>query len=95
MKIFWRVVLPFVLACGLAIAGAMAMVGSRSSLWGFVDWRFDYVLAGAAFVVLLFGFVGKTLRWGKEAEEYEELLHENQEHDGNRPTTNSVSRDGH
>ena len=76
-KIFWRIILPFILALVIAIVTVMDMNGR-------VRMRFlggGGSLDGAAvlFCVLLAINFWRTLRWGKEAEDFESHLKDAEE----------------
>lgn len=73
-KAFWRIILPFVLALVLAIVQIMEIEGRL---------RTDFFLGGvslygvAVLFCIFFGIAFRnTLRWAKEAEEYESSLRE-------------------
>jgi hypothetical protein len=80
MKIFWRLILPFCGACALAVGGTLVFAG-RSGPWipgyrpsGRVGF---YGVVGVLLVLFLTSFL-KALRWGREAEEYETSLKEDE-----------------
>jgi hypothetical protein len=80
VKIFWRLIVPFCLACALAVVGTLVLAGRPA--WWFPGYRplsrvGLYVVAGV-FVVLFVTSCRKTLLWGREAEEYETLLKEDE-----------------
>lgn len=73
-KLFWRIVLPFVLAFLLAIAQVMEIEG-RLQMSFFPDRGSLYTTI--PLFCILFGIgLRNTLRWAKEAEEYEVHLKE-------------------
>jgi hypothetical protein len=77
VRIFWRLILPFVLACILAAVSIVGLIGSSSSRlpWGFRWWRpVNFYVLGALFIVFLVVSLWNALRWSKEAEEYAESL---------------------
>lgn len=78
MKIFWRIILPLCLGCLLAAAGTFALIGRspQQISWYYWWWPDNLYMIAAVFAVLLVASCIKALRWGKEAEEYEELLKE-------------------
>jgi len=81
LKIFWRLVLPVILAGTLAAVLTLGIM-ERSVWWPVRPWwwRRGYLyLAAGIFVVLFFSSLWKTLNWGKESEEYAELLEEEEE----------------
>jgi hypothetical protein len=77
-KIFWRLILPIILAGSLA-AGLTLGVMERRVWWPTRPWWWQrsylYVAAGI-FVALFLATLWKTLTWGRESEEYAELLKE-------------------
>jgi hypothetical protein len=76
LKIFWRLIVPLVLAILLA-AGLTLGFMERSVWWPTRPWYFQRgypYIAAAIFVVLFVASLWKTLNWGKESEEYAELL---------------------
>jgi hypothetical protein len=78
LKIFWRLIVPLVLAILLA-AGLTLGFMERSAWWRTRPWYFQrgyLYIAAAIFVALFIASLWKTLHWGKESEEYAELLKE-------------------
>jgi hypothetical protein len=81
MKIFWRLILPVILAAVLAVGLTFEVIGRGSGRFhGFGPPWFRGVggvyLMGGIFVFFLVASLWKTLHWGKESEEYAELLKE-------------------
>jgi len=83
LKIFWRLILPFILACLLATGLTFEVIGRiRSrSIWAFFPigppWlRFGGYLIAGIFVFFFLTSLWNALRWGKESEEYADLLKE-------------------
>jgi hypothetical protein len=85
MKLFWRVILPLFLALLLAIASWLELegLGARARVpSGPVHGDMGLVLAGlsaALFVYLFIVALRNTLKWGKEAEDYQADLKEAEE----------------
>jgi hypothetical protein len=83
-KIFWRLVVPFVFAFILAIAWMLEFTGHTQS--GFfrtggsivdpLPYHIGLYASAALFLGCLVVGLWNTLRWGKEAEEYEADLKE-------------------
>jgi hypothetical protein len=79
LKIFWRFIVPLVLAILLAAGLTLGFMERSSVWWPNRPWylqRGYLYLAAAIFVALFIASLWKTLRWGKESEEYAELLKE-------------------
>lgn len=84
LKIFWRLILPFVLALVLVVGLTFEVIGhgSRNSNHSFWWLGPPWLRVGGAYVIggiFVFFFVSslwKTLHWGKESAEYAELLEE-------------------
>ena len=83
--LFWRILLPFVLALLLTLAGLMATGGGAGVFGGYGpgsplhDARMSYFLLCLLAVFIIVMFVNElriTLKWGKEAEEFETELKE-------------------
>jgi hypothetical protein len=76
-KLFWRIILPFILALVIAIVGVMDMNG-RIRMGFFGGGGSLYGIA-ALFCVLLAISFWRTLGWGKEAEDFESHLKDAEE----------------
>jgi hypothetical protein len=84
LKIFWRLILPFILACLLATGLTFEVIGRTrsSSIRSFFaigpPWlRFGGLyLVGGIFIFFLLTSLWNALKWGKESEEYADLLNE-------------------
>lgn len=82
--LFWRILLPFVLALLLTFAGLMGTGGGAGILgdnWPGSPvhdaWNHYFYLLFAVFIVVMFvNELRITLKWGKEAEEFETELKE-------------------
>jgi hypothetical protein len=77
-RLFWRILLPFVLALVIAVMQMMEMDGrggggGHSSIF---DRRLLLCIDLIFFCVLFGTALWNTLRWGKEAEEFESELKE-------------------
>jgi hypothetical protein len=71
-------ILPLCAACFLAVVGTLLFAG-RPSFWFPVYrplGRVGLYVAAGVFLVLFVTSLGKALRWGREAEEYEVSLKE-------------------
>ena len=80
LKIFWRLILPLVLAVVLAAGPTLAGLMGRRVWWRSWWLQRDHLYLGAGiFVVLFVTSLWRTLTWGKESEEYAELLKEEDE----------------
>jgi hypothetical protein len=87
-KVFWRLLLPVILAVVLALALTFEFMGQGasfrrglggSSFWSYGPLWLRYAGAcfiGGIFILFLVSSLWKTLKWGKEAEEYEDMLKE-------------------
>jgi hypothetical protein len=62
-RLFWRIILPFVLALVIAVSEIMEMLGRRGGISFFLLVIFFCVFFGIA--------LWNTLHWGREAEEFE------------------------
>ena len=83
-KIFWRIILPFILALVIAIAAVMEASGRfRWGSSGGGGAGFFYVTV-ALFCVLVGLAFWRTLRWGKEAEDFESHMKDADEIEGER-----------
>jgi len=85
-KFFWRIVLPFLVAFAIAIVELLE--GSRGGSSPGSNSGFEHYIALCLYAVIFcvsFGFAFKnSLRWGKEAEEYESHLKEADEFEKER-----------
>jgi hypothetical protein len=91
LKIFWRLILPFILACILAAALTFEVIGRSSSRFigrlGPPWLRFGGVyLLGGIFVFFFLTSLWNALKWGKESEEYVDLLKEEEAEEASRRT---------
>jgi uncharacterized membrane protein YhaH (DUF805 family) len=89
--LFWRILLPFVLALVLTFAAILGAsrgfrIGGPRSLFHVNAWdRNFYLCLFAVFLIVLFANELRTaLRWGKEAEEFESELKEDEVEVGRR-----------
>ena len=85
-KLFFRLILPIVLALALSIWCTFALLGQarlapgsrlRWPYW-YVDLRIFGIAAAAIFLIVFAVNLTKALKRGKEADEYAELLKEEQ-----------------
>ena len=94
-KLFFRLILPIVLAVALSIWWMFGSLGqarrgffSSGSGWGWpyrhVDARIVGITVAAIFSVVFAINLSKTLKWGKEGDEYAELLKEQADEMGRR-----------
>jgi len=75
-KLFWRIILPFILAAVIAVIEVMEASGrARVGFSGGGGGGFVYVTV-ALFCVLVGISFWNTLRWGKEAEDFESHLND-------------------
>jgi len=94
LKIFWRLILPFILACILATGLTLEVIGrSRSRFFGYRGWsgppwlRFGGMyLLGGIFIFFFLTSLWNALKWGKESEEYADLLKEEEAEETSRRT---------
>jgi len=85
VKIFWRLILPLVMAVVLAAGPTLVgLMGGRS--WRHSWWlQRDHLYLGAGiFVVLFVASLCQTLTWGKESEEYAARLQEEEAEEARR-----------
>lgn len=75
-KIFWRLVLPIVLALLFAIAWMLEFTGRASRSLGGGGSIVGLYVNAALFLACVVVGLWNTLRWGKEAEEFETELKE-------------------
>jgi hypothetical protein len=82
-KLFFRLILPILLALALSIVWLFASVGQAHGSflgWGWpfsrTDPRIFGIAAAAIFLIVFVVNLGMALKWGKEADEYAELLEE-------------------
>ena len=92
-KLFFRLILPIVLALALSIWWILVSLGRRRGVFGsaggrwpywHVDPRIVWIAAAAIFLMVFVVNLTKALKWGKEADEYAELLKEEQADDMKR-----------
>ena len=81
LRLFWRIVLPFVLALVIAVSEIMELLGRRGGGGCCPSGPESLLWAQILFVVIifcvLFGIAfWNTLHWGKEAEQFEAELKE-------------------
>jgi type VI protein secretion system component VasK len=81
MKIFWRLILPFILAAVLAVGLTFEVIGRGSgrfhgSFRSFGPPWLRLAVIGGIFVFFFVFGLWNTLTWGKESEEYADLLKE-------------------
>jgi len=90
LKVFWRLILPAILAVVLAIVLTLEVMGHGGSSMGgsfglYGPLRYaGACLIGAIFIIFLISSLRNTLKWGKEAEEYKELLKEEEASEARR-----------
>jgi hypothetical protein len=90
LKIFWRLILPFILALVLAVGLTLAILGhSTGRFSGWFWWSYGppwlrFAEIGGLFVVFFVIGLWQTLTWGKESEEYAELLKEEEDEEAKR-----------
>ncbi len=77
-RLFWRIILPFILALVIALSQMMEMLGRRGGGGGFPSDSGSLLWAHISFCILVISFcvffgiaLRNTLHWGKEAEEFE------------------------
>jgi hypothetical protein len=76
-KLFWRIILPFILALVITIVAVMDMNGRIRV--GFFRGAGSLYGSAALFCVLLAVSFWRTLGWGKEAEDFESHLNNAEE----------------
>jgi hypothetical protein len=90
LKIFWRLIFPFVLAVVLAVGLTLEVIGHGSRrLFGSFWWSYGppwlrIAEIGGIFVFCFVYGLWQTLTWGKESEEYAELLKEEETEEAKR-----------
>jgi hypothetical protein len=75
-KAFWRIILPLIAALILATVRMLDLYG-RSNGLGLTGG--SLIVDGVIFLALIGVSFRNTLKWGKEAEDYEECLKEEEE----------------
>jgi hypothetical protein len=81
LRIFWRLILPFTLAVVLAVGLTLEVIGHGSgrffgSLRPYGPPWLRLAVIGGIFVFFFVSGLWNTLTWGKESEEYADLLKE-------------------
>ena len=86
-KLFWRIIMPLLLALVLTFVGLLGAGGGAGSLlhghsmrfYGNIWHRNLYLFTFAIFLIVVFANELRiTLKWGKEAEEFESELKEDE-----------------
>jgi hypothetical protein len=96
-KVFWRVILPLILAIALATVRMLDLYGRSArhfgggpGLYPFPSFAVIFVVIEAAVFLVLVGVsLRNTLKWAKEAEDYEECLREEERTESERRRSSS------
>lgn len=74
-KLFWRIILPFIMALVIVVISDLAMQRLfRHSLLPALGYRSTLYLNAIFFCVVFSATLYNTLHWGKEAEDFEAEL---------------------